>query len=682
METEKSAETSSLTARCHANTSPPFMKDGVAPDEAVAWVLVERALQMAPSFALALKQSGVALVVEAQSAEWVRPVFRVLCQFTATLEPAHGDDEEPSPAEHAGTHGYDYDDDIGYYPTAPTSPEPTHPRWAWLACTGEGPQAQRETDENNVLSALAEGRAVMAVTAANTHLPPCLQIGADHRLALDRIDGSALAQAALLLDGALPTATIRDDLCRFLTPADIRFACRPGEDGDRWIARLAALASARATTKKGPTLADLYGMEEAADWGANLIQDLKDFAAGRLSWQEVDRGCLLLGPPGTGKTTYAQALARSAGLPLVTASHGLWQAAGHQGQMLAAMRATFEQARALSPCILFVDEIDAFPDRSSLEGQHREYTHQVVNALLELMDGTFSRPGVIMVAASNSRRIDPALIRPGRLERIIEVPLPSDAALARILRHHLGSDHLAGVDLHPFVVGMAASGADCEFWARGAKRQARRAKRPMHIEDLLAQIPQRPEPTPDLRHRIAIHEAGHAIVAALEMPGQMKLAKLHREGSGVLLASVNANTEPEIRAHIRILLAGRAAEELTLGSIGMGSGGPSYSDLARATGLAAEMIVAHGFGDKLIWSGDVRAWGGATLASALTADSGLTAQIEEVLSNEYQRVLELLRSCGRILSEVAELLQRHGTLSGQMVEELVAAMGHKATITS
>ncbi len=635
-------------------------------DCAAAWALLDRGLAASPQIADALDKGGCLIIVEVPGLDWVRPVRETLklyisgptemddAQFTTMMETlALGDDEETP------------------LPEVPESPAP--PEWVWFSGSGEKDKQWAQHDIDSMTTALLGGKGVITLTSRVDSLPATVRLAPDHRLTLPALDGAATTVAAHVLTGHHPTITIDDRLCGYLTPDVLRMSQRSGEDGDAWIRRLRSFASlaSQAVPYDGPKLVDLHGMDDAKAWGLNLVQDLKEYLAGRLPWKEVDRGCLLVGPTGTGKTSFARILSGTAGLPLVTGSHSEWQAAGHLGLMLAAMRRTFEQARAQAPCILFIDEIDAFQDRQSLRSNQRDYSLQVVNALLEATDGTLAREGVVLLAAANSLSVDPALVRPGRLDRVIVVSLPDDQALAGILRQHLGPDHLPGVDLLPFVSGMTASGAEAELWARDAKRKARRAGRPMTPEDLVADIPRPEAVSPDLHFRVAVHEAGHAIAAAIELPGQVQIVTVQGEHAGVRFELGQFDTEAEARAHIRILMAGRAAEQLHLGAAGFGSGGPANSDLARATSLATALLAGHGMGGRLLWLGNAIP---ENTPSFLSAHPSLADQVSRMLAEEHERVMALLQPRQQVIDQVAAILVERGSMSGHELEELVAAM--------
>lgn len=267
---------------------------------------------------------------------------------------------------------------------------------------------------------------------------------------------------------------------------------RPGRSLERCMDLVADIASpppAKAEDAPALTLDTLRGMGAAEVWGRDLIQDLADWKSGKIEWTDVDRGCLISGEPGTGKTLFAQALANSAGIPLVLSSFGKWQSRGHLGDMLKAMRADFESARAQAPCIWFVDELDSVGDRARFSSQHRDYCVQVVNAFLELLDGAESREGVVVIGATNNpSAIDAAVLRPGRLDNHVCIQKPDAEGREGILRFHL-KDALQHENLGDIVrLSAGMSGADIEKLVRDAKRAARRQKRGLLVSDLMLSL--------------------------------------------------------------------------------------------------------------------------------------------------------------------------------------------------
>ena len=278
-----------------------------------------------------------------------------------------------------------------------------------------------------------------------------------------------------------------------------------------------------------PRLEDLYGYGQSATWAADLVRDLADYAAGKLSWADVDSGCLLYGPPGTGKTLFASALAASAGLPLIATSYADWQStgSGHAGDVIRTLRARFADAAANAPAILFIDELDTVGSRQSA-GRHDDWFGMIVTALLEALDGTVRREGVVVIGASNhADRIDPALLRSGRLDRRFEIGLPDETALARIFAHHLPGGDAETFEQVATVLAGTTSGADVSRITREARRVARRAGREIEAQDLLSIAMPADVRSDSEQRRVAIHEAGHAVMSMVtgHVPGSLSLVQ-------------------------------------------------------------------------------------------------------------------------------------------------------------
>jgi hypothetical protein len=185
----------------------------------------------------------------------------------------------------------------------------------------------------------------------------------------------------------------------------------------------------------------LSGYGKAKTWALDLKADLADYMAGSLVWSEMSCKLLLYGPPGTGKTTFARALCNSLQVPLVVTSVSTWLQGGHLNDVIDKMAKTFAEARAIAPCILFIDEIDGIGKRQPAEREYADYWNTIVNKALELLDGAVKSEGLIIVGATNRPdQIDDAIKRSGRLETHIEIPMPDVATLAAIFMHHLGDD--------------------------------------------------------------------------------------------------------------------------------------------------------------------------------------------------------------------------------------------------
>ena len=623
------------------------------PWDALAAAMVNRILATDPGLGRDAVLPSSATVIEVPGSDWIHPVAEAWRE--AVLE-----------TDDVATDGDD--DNVG------------SERVRWLEFRRGVPGDTRGPCDGHraVLWALGAGTPLLGVSPspASRFLPGGLVKVATRRVRIPAVDGAMLAEAIAAYTGRNLATPIPDSTARLVSYEDLELAVRADGDPDAYVARLTALVGAKAVPTTVP-LDRLRGMDEAVAWGLDLAEDLAAFAAGNLKWTDVDCGCLLAGPPGVGKTTWASSVAAWCGVPLVVGGLAKWQSArdGHLGHCLAAMRADFDRAREVAPCIMLIDEADSFGDRSRADPGLKDYHTQVVNCLLEQLDGVAAREGVVVVAACNHPgRIDAAITRSGRLDRTIEIPLPDAAALEGILRHHLGANLTDAALAECAMSATGATGADVRRWVRGARRSARRAHREMLPADLAREIGG-PEPaSPGDRRRAAIHEAGHAVIAAIDRPGCLRRVSVRRtETSGGVVTTEPFGdhlTAADIRMMLRLLLAGRAAEQALLGNVSSGCGGSEASDLARATNLAMSALGSMGMGDdcELAWS-PVPEFAG--MGMVMATRPGFSRRVSEMLAASYRDVLASVEHHGPAVRAVADLLVCRDAVDGREVERLL-----------
>lgn len=401
------------------------------------------------------------------------------------------------------------------------------------------------------------------------------------------------------------------DLTGFVWPAGLSYAsldvacakARTSADAIDILRMMAGKSERLEPTPIGP----LWGYGVAGTWARTLVEELTAYRAGALAWRDLDSGILVVGPPGTGKTVLARRVAAAAGVPLISTSYSDWQAAndGHLGDVLRAIRKSFATAAAASPCVLFIDEVDSIPRRDQKE-KDASWFWAVLNCLLEQIDGAAGRAGVIVMAACNfGERVDTALVRPGRLNRIVAISLPDSEALSHILAEKC-DQVLPPEKLLPVAMLLAGTttGADATQIVADARRLARVRGETVTIADIEAVcMPPDPRSAAEL-WRVAVHECGH-VLAALTQGSVPMLASIVRRGSlgghVVFGDTTFVTTRSAFQEELVRVLAGRAAEEVILGEPSSGAGGNAQSDLALATSKAAAMVGVLGLDSMLVY---------------------------------------------------------------------------------
>jgi ATP-dependent Zn protease len=399
---------------------------------------------------------------------------------------------------------------------------------------------------------------------------------------------------------------------------------------------------------------NLYGFGAAKDWALSLLQDLRSYRRGEIRWADFDNyGLLLSGPPGTGKTAFAAAVARSAEIPLVATSVAEWNAQKYLSGTLAMIRAKFSDARKSAPCVFFMDELDGIGNRATLAGEYIEYWSQIINCVLEEM--TKPNDGIIMIAATNlPNRIDPAVLRSGRLDRHIAIGLPTHEDLIGIFRQHLGDE---------------LRGADVASWVRRARGRARRKGTTIEIDDLATEVRVgRLAISPSERRRVAVHESGHVLCAHLLGVGKVAGAAISGSGgtTTVDLEFNGAAVADDVDRHLNVLLAGRAAEVLVLGDAGIGSGMGPTSDLSRATRLAVMLETEAGAGEMGLIC--VQSSESDVLRNPLLFNA-----VRKRLAAAGTRVTTLLTDHRPTLIELANRLEHQGYLAPEEIDVIMSS---------
>ena len=449
---------------------------------------------------------------------------------------------------------------------------------------------------------------------------------------------------------------------------------------------------------EGIHFSDVAGEDEAKESLAEIVDYLHNPQKYTKAGASMPKGVLLVGPPGTGKTMLAKAVAGEASVPFFSIS-GSEFVEMFVGMGASKVRDLFKQAKEKAPCIVFIDEIDAIGQKRNSTGTGgNDEREQTLNQLLTEMDGFEGNTGVIILAATNRpESLDPALTRPGRFDRRVPVELPDLAGREAILRVHAKKIKMAqDVDLHTIArMASGASGAELANIINEAALRAVRNGRTIvsqadleeSIEVVIAGYQKKNAVLSDKEKLVvSYHEIGHALVAAKQTNSApvQKITIIPRT-SGALGYTMQVDTgdkylltKEEIENKIATYTGGRAAEEVVFGEITTGAS----NDIEQATKLARAMITRYGMSDEFdmvaMETVNNQYLGGDTsLACSAETQKEIDKKVVELVKKQHEKARQILLDNRAKLDELARFLYEKETITGDEFMEILTSGGNE-----
>ena len=444
----------------------------------------------------------------------------------------------------------------------------------------------------------------------------------------------------------------------------------------------------------GIKFSDVAGEDEAKE----SLTEIVDYLHNPKKYEEIGakmpKGLLLVGPPGTGKTMLARAVAGEANVPFFSMS-GSEFVEMFVGMGASKVRDLFKQAKEKAPCIVFIDEIDAIGKKRDGQFSGNDEREQTLNQLLTEMDGFEGNNGVIILAATNRpESLDPALTRPGRFDRRVPVELPDLKGREEILKVHAKKVKTTGNIDYQKVARMASGASGAELAnivneaALRAVRDGRDAVTQADMEESIEVViagyqKKNAILTDDEKWRVAYHEVGHALVAAKQTNSApvQKITIIPRT-SGALGYTMQVEegnhylmTKDELENKIATLTGGRAAEEVKFGTVSTGAS----NDIEQATKLARAMITRYGMSDEF----DMVAMetvtnqylgGDTSLACSAETQAKIDKKVSDLIRTEHEKAKKILNDNMEKLEEISKYLYEKETITG---EEFMKILGQE-----
>ena len=442
------------------------------------------------------------------------------------------------------------------------------------------------------------------------------------------------------------------------------------------------MRSAGFTTAQKPNtrFRDVVGADEAKEALEDIVAYLKDPARFSGLGAKPPKGVVLEGHFGAGKTLLARAVAGEAGVPFIPLAGGDFTDM-FLGVGVRRVRKLFEMARKNAPCVVFIDEIEGIGRRSSGGGAAETENNRIINTLLVELDGFAESSGIVVLGATNNvKNLDPAMVRPGRFDRTCAVTLPDIAEREELFALYAGRLRVAGEadfrQLARISTGLAPAAIATVVNAAAllAAKEGAPAVTQDHFHTVLEQhllggpaAPGAAALDANGRHRIAVHEAGHAVVAKLLNVGIVEKVSILKRGRslGATLVTTDTDTilqsEPEMRARMTMLMGGRGAEALVLGSISTGAA----NDLEHVSTMAYRMVTEFGFSRNM---GPFSYAGLPDQERRIADHPEAIAEAREIVKSIERECAELLAANRPALERLTAALLEHETVSGEVVD--------------
>ncbi len=576
----------------------------------------------------------------------------------------------------------------------------------FLSTRNIGANSSSETLSYSELRSTAKNGGIREVTIEETQIVGVTKNGEKFTVNKGRFDpnlGSELSDSGVevFYDQGNDGFSFSNLLINLLPPliilGIILFMMRQMQGGGRGALSFGKSRARLLTEKEGRILfSDVAGVDEAKEELQEVVDFLREPSRFQRLGGKIPKGALLIGPPGTGKTLIARAVAGEANVPFFSIS-GSDFVEMFVGVGASRVRDMFEQAKRNSPCIIFIDEIDAVGrSRGAGLGGGNDEREQTLNQLLVEMDGFEANDGIIIIAATNRPDVlDPALLRPGRFDRQVTVPSPDILGREKILRVHMRNVPLAkDVIAKTIARGTPGfSGADlANLVNEAALLAARRGKRVVamrEFEDAKDKVLMGPERqsmvmSESEKELTAWHEAGHAIVA-LKVPSADPVHKATIIPRGRALGMVMQLPEAdklsmsriEMTSRLAIMMGGRVAEEIKFGDDQVTAG--AASDIQQATRLARAMVTRWGLSDEIgpVDYGDDQ--GEVFLGQQIVQTSSVSEETSQKIEEEVRKLVQTgMNDARKIMdkykkqwSAIAEGLLEYETLTGEEISDLL-----------